>query len=172
MTPKHCILVVDDEPDICDSVHALLHREFRVLSASSALEGMRVMQENDVHVVMTDQRMPRTTGVELLASVRQQHPQAVRILFTGYADVDAIVEAINTSQIFRFVKKPWNPVELEQIVRDAAAEHDRIHTSLEQSERLNAEIRGLRERVDQLEGEVRALRDRYASAPARSDQNP
>ena len=147
MTPKHCLLVVDDEPDICDSVHALLHREFRVLSAGSALEGMRVMQENDVHIIMTDQRMPRTTGVELLASVRQEHPQAIRILFTGYADVDAIVDAINQSQIFRFVRKPWNPVEFEQIVRDAAAEHDRIRASLEQAERLNAEVRALRERV-------------------------
>jgi len=63
---KHCLLVVDDEPDVCDSVHDLLRREFRVLKARSAEEGMRLMEEGEVHIVMTDQRMPRVTGVEFL----------------------------------------------------------------------------------------------------------
>ncbi|HEU5115447.1 MAG TPA: response regulator, partial [Isosphaeraceae bacterium] len=56
---KHCLLVVDDEPDVCDSVHDLLRREFRVLKATSANDGFRLMQEEEVHIVMTDQRMPR-----------------------------------------------------------------------------------------------------------------
>src|SRR5204862_1299941 len=85
---KHCLLVVDDEPDVCDSVHDLLRREFRVLKATSAQEGFRRMQEEEVHIVMTDQRMPRITGVELLEKVKARNPQAVRMLFTGYADLE------------------------------------------------------------------------------------
>ena len=68
---KHCLLVVDDEADVCDSVHDLLRREFRVLKATSGQEGFRMMQEEEVHIIMTDQRMPRLTGVELLAKVKQ-----------------------------------------------------------------------------------------------------
>ena len=67
---KHCLLIVDDEPDVCDSVQALLRREFRVLKANSAQEGFQIMQQEEVHIIMTDQRMPRMTGVELLATVK------------------------------------------------------------------------------------------------------
>ena len=80
---KHTLLVVDDEPDVCDSVHDLLRREFRVLKAKSAAEGIDLMRQNEVHIIMTDQRMPQITGVELLSKIRQGHPRAVRMLFTG-----------------------------------------------------------------------------------------
>src|SRR4051812_22799548 len=83
--PKYCLLIVDDEPDVCDSVHDLLRREFRVLKAHSAIEGCRIMQEEEVHMVMSDQRMPQITGVELLTSVKTRYPHAVRMLYTGYA---------------------------------------------------------------------------------------
>src|SRR5437773_5031929 len=82
---KHSLLVVDDEPDVCDSVHDLLRREFNVLKARSAEEGLKLMRENEVHIIMTDQRMPKVTGVELLKSIRAGHPQAMRMLFIGYA---------------------------------------------------------------------------------------
>src|SRR3954449_5071755 len=83
---KHCLLVVDDEPNVCDSVHDLLRREFRVLKAHSAEEGYKIMQNEEVHIVMSDQRMPQITGVELLAKVKARYPMAIRMLFTGYAD--------------------------------------------------------------------------------------
>ena len=74
-TKKHTLLVVDDEPDVCDSVHDLLRREFRVLKAKNAEEGLRLMRENEVHIIMTDQRMPKVTGVELLSRVRSVIPR-------------------------------------------------------------------------------------------------
>src|SRR2546421_6890100 len=89
-TTRHCVLVVDDEPDVCDSVHDLLRREFRVLKAHGAEEGFRVMREEEVHIVMTDQRMPQITGVELFKKIKAKNPQPVRMLFTGYADLDSI----------------------------------------------------------------------------------
>src|SRR5436853_40459 len=85
---KHTLLVVDDEQDVCDSVHDLLRREFTVLRARTADEGTKLMQENQVHIIMTDQRMPKISGVEFLTKIRRGHPQAVRMLFTGFADLD------------------------------------------------------------------------------------
>ena len=125
-TTRHCLLIVDDEPDVCDSVHDLLRREFRVLKANSAEEGYRIMQEEEVHIVMSDQRMPQITGVELLTKVKARHPQAIRMLFTGFADLESIIAAINQGHIFQFMKKPWQPEELIAAVRQAAVEYDRL----------------------------------------------
>lgn len=155
---KHTLLVVDDEQDVCDSVHDLLRRQFNVLKARNAEEGFRLMQENEVHIVMTDQRMPKITGVELLSQVRNGHPQAIRLLFTGYADLDSIVQAINQGHIFKFLKKPWNPDDLEAAVRDAAVEYERLVSQAEQMQILQTELAALRERVTALEAEVHRLR--------------
>lgn len=157
---RHCVLVVDDEPDVCDSVFDLLRREFRVLKAGNADDGMRLMQSEDVHIVMTDQRMPRTTGVEFLKSARSSMPQAVRLLFTGFADFESIIAAINQGHIYQFLKKPWNPDELLDAVRQAAAEYDRLAAATQESEQLRSEIEHLKGRVDSLEGEVRRLQNR------------
>jgi DNA-binding NtrC family response regulator len=155
---KHCLLVVDDEPDVCDSVYDLLRREFRVLKAKDAAEGYRLLQENEVHIIMTDQRMPQTTGVELLTKTRLRHPRAVRMLFTGYADLDAIIAAINQGHVFHFLKKPWQPEDLEAAVRNAASEYDRLVEQAEERDRLREELKQLRERVTALEQEVARLR--------------
>lgn len=157
---KHTLLVVDDEPDVCDSVHDLLRRQFRVLKAKNAEEGIKLMQENEVHIVMTDQRMPKVTGVELLNKVRRGHPQAVRMLFTGYADLESIILAINQGHIFKFLKKPWQPADLEAAVRDAADEYDRIVEQAELMHFLQEEVHKLRERLAALEEEVRKLRSK------------
>lgn len=155
---RHTLLVVDDEMDVCDSVHDLLRREFHVLKARSAEEGLKLMQDHEVHIIMTDQRMPKVTGVELLKSIRAGHPQAIRMLFTGYADFDSVIAAINQGHIFKFLKKPWEPRELEDAVRDAAAEYDRLVDSAEMLTRLRTELQSLRDRITALEQEVERLR--------------
>ena len=155
---KHCLLVVDDEPDVCDSVHDLLRLDFRVLKAASAADGWRLMQQEEVHIVMTDQRMPQMTGVELLTRLRARYPQAVRMLFTGYADIDAIIAAINQGHAFRFLKKPWQPEELEAVVAEAAVEYDRLVDQADEMNRLRSEVQELRDRLTVLEQEVKGLR--------------
>ena len=157
-TKRHTLLVVDDESDVCDSVHDLLRREFTVLKAKSADEGLKLMRDKEVHIIMTDQRMPKVTGVELLKSIRAGHPQAIRMLFTGYADLDSVIAAINQGHIFKFLKKPWQPEELEAAVREAAAEYDRLVEQAELLVRLREELNHLRTRVTALEEEVRRLR--------------
>jgi response regulator RpfG family c-di-GMP phosphodiesterase len=154
---KHCLLIVDDEPNVCDSVHDLLRREFRVLKAHSAEEGYRLMQEEEVHIVMSDQRMPQITGVELLAKVKSRYPQAIRMLFTGFADLESIIAAINQGHIYQFLKKPWQPEELESAVRLAACEYDRLSRAADERDRLQSVIENLQTRVTALEGELRRL---------------
>ena len=155
---KHCLLVVDDEPDVCDSVHDLLRREFTVLKAKSAAEGCKLLQENEVHIIMTDQRMPQTTGIELLTKARARHPRAIRMLFTGYADLEAVIAAINQSHVYHFLKKPWQPEELEAAVRMAAAEFDRLVEEAEKNAKVQDELTSLRGRITALEDEVSRLR--------------
>jgi response regulator RpfG family c-di-GMP phosphodiesterase len=151
---KHTLLVVDDEPNVCDSVYDLLRKEFRVLKAKSASEGYKLMETEEVHIIMTDQRMPQVSGVEMLSKVRAGHPQAVRMLFTGYADLESIIAAINQGHIFQFLKKPWQPEELETAVRQAAQEYDRLLEQAEQMRRLHEEIEQLQGQVAKLETQV------------------
>ena len=154
---KHCLLIVDDEPDVCDSVQALLRREFRVLKAHSAQEGFQIMQQEEVHIIMTDQRMPQITGVELLTRVKSKNPQAVRMLVTGDADLESIIAAINQGHIFQFLKKPWQAEELEAAVRQAAAEYDRLSEAEATRDHRREEIASLQGRVAMLEEAMKRL---------------
>ncbi len=124
--PRRPILVVDDEPEMLFSVRNLLRREFDVHTAASGAEGIKILQEHVIHLVMTDQRMPEMTGVELLQRVKNEHPGAMRLIFTGYADVKAVIDAINQGNVFRFVTKPWEPEDLLAALREAGERYDLI----------------------------------------------
>jgi len=123
---KRPILVVDDEAEILQSLKSLLRHEFQVYTAGSGKEAIGILQEQVVHVVMTDQRMPQMTGVEFLRRVKSDHPEAIRVIFTGYADVQAVIEAVNQGNIFRYVSKPWIPEELIATLNEAGRTYDRI----------------------------------------------
>ncbi len=166
---KYTLLIVDDEPDVCDSVHDLLRREFRVLKAHSGAEGYRMMQEEEVHIIMTDQRMPQVSGVELLTRIKAKNPQAVRMLFTGFADLESIIAAINQGHVYQFLKKPWQPEELLDAVRQAATEYERLIADSNLSDKLRGEIESLQSRVDILEAEVRRLGGSQASTASTAE---
>ncbi|MBI2803939.1 MAG: hybrid sensor histidine kinase/response regulator [Planctomycetes bacterium] len=119
MTAKPCLLVVDDEPDLVDSVRDLLRFDYRVLGATRASEGLALVEKEDVQIIMSDQRMPEMTGVELLQRVRQSHPDTIRLLFTAYADLGAVIDAINQGNVYRYISKPWETEELKAILRQA-----------------------------------------------------
>ena len=146
------ILVVDDEADVVESIRELLRLDYRVLVATRASEAMAILQERPVDVVMTDQRMPEMTGVELLHHVRETQPDTVRLLFTGYADVRAVIDAINRGSIYRYITKPWDPEDLQVIVRDAVERHDLIA----ERQRLLAELRRANEELMRANGELAA----------------
>jgi DNA-binding NtrC family response regulator len=124
-TGKVPILIVDDEEEILHSLRGLLRMEFEVHTAQSGPEALRILEQQPIQIVLSDQRMPEMAGVELLSRARGERPGAVRVLFTGYADVRSVIDAINRGQIFRYLTKPWNPDELLSVLREARAEYDR-----------------------------------------------
>jgi signal transduction histidine kinase len=124
--PKHCLLVVDDEPDVVDSLKDLLRREYRVLGTTRATEGLRLMERETVHLVMSDQRMPEMSGVDFLKRLRDTNPDTVRLLFTAYSDLQTVTEAINQGNVYRYITKPWDDQELQAILRQAAEHYDLI----------------------------------------------
>jgi signal transduction histidine kinase len=119
MAAKPCLLVVDDEPDLVQSMQDLLRFEYRVLGATRASEGLRILEQEHVHIVMTDQRMPEMPGVELLRRVKEMHPDTIRLLFTAYADIDAVIDAINQGNVYRYISKPWEVSELKAVLKQA-----------------------------------------------------
>src|SRR2546430_4386580 len=103
MVRKHTILVVDDEADVVQSIQDLLRLDYRVLGTTRAAEALKILEKEEIHVVMTDQRMPEMTGVQFLSRMRGEHPDAVRLLFTGYADIKAVIDAINQGSVYRYI---------------------------------------------------------------------
>ncbi len=121
---RHTLLIVDDEPDVLDSLRHLFHRQFRVLTATDPAEGLAMLGREPVQVILSDQRMPGMTGDEFLSRARHVAPEAVRLIFTGYADIQAVIDAINRGGIFRYILKPWDAAELEATIRQAADQYD------------------------------------------------
>jgi len=114
------VLFVDDEERIVAGLRLLFRPEYNVFVAGGGEEALEMVKRHDIQVVVSDQRMPGMTGVELLRRVKEEAPSAVRILLTGYSDLAALVGSINQGEIFRFVKKPWDNDELRRVLADAA----------------------------------------------------
>jgi CheY-like chemotaxis protein len=132
------ILVVDDEEAILETMTFTFEDEYDVLTSASPREALALLDQNaPVAVVISDQRMPEMTGVELLAAVYARHPNTVRVILTGFADMDATIGAINAGHVYAYVTKPWEPDQLKQVVR-RGVEHHRLAC---ENERLLAELR-------------------------------
>jgi len=114
------VLCVDDEPNVLRALHWLLQKDFDVSTATSGQEGLKLVRESSFDVVISDQRMPEMSGVDFLREVRAIAPRAMRILLTGYSDMQAILRSVNESEIFRYINKPWNVTELPKVVAQAA----------------------------------------------------
>jgi response regulator RpfG family c-di-GMP phosphodiesterase len=123
---RHPILLVDDEPEILFSLRGLLRTEFELHTAESGAEALDVLRRRPIHAIMTDQRMPNMTGVELLRRAKEERPEAVRIVFTGYADIKAVIDAVNQGEIYRYLTKPWDPDELVAVFSQACEYYDRL----------------------------------------------
>lgn len=138
------LLVVDDEPEVLQSLYDLLRREYHVVRCERGADAVRVLEDNhNVHVVMSDQRMPGMPGVEVLRHAKRLRPDATRLLFTAYADIKAVIDAINEGNVFQYIHKPWNPEELQAVVRKAVEQHD----LLVERNRLIAELQETNQRL-------------------------
>lgn len=113
------VLCVDDEPGIVRALDWLLRRKFEVITATDGDSAIALIQQHDFDVIISDQRMPGMTGVELLKTARQLSPRTMRILLTGYSDLQAVLASVNEGEVFRFINKPWNVDELPAVVAQA-----------------------------------------------------
>jgi GAF domain-containing protein/class 3 adenylate cyclase len=129
---KPKLLVVDDEPDNLDLLYRTFHRDYKVLRAENGPSALEILaEEGDVAVIVSDQRMPLMSGTEFLSLTATQYPDIIRIILTGYTDVEDLVEAINSGKVFKYVTKPWNADELKALVRQAMDTHNvlKVRTS-------------------------------------------
>lgn len=113
---KGRVLCVDDEPALLRSLQWLLEKDFDVKIALGGAEGLREVREHDFDVILSDQRMPGMTGAEFLGQARAISPRAMRILLTGYTDMETLLSSVNEGEIWRFVNKPWDREELSNLV--------------------------------------------------------
>src|SRR3954471_24061394 len=133
---RYPILVVDDEQDNLDAFRFNFRKTFDILTASGGAEALQILDEKEVAVVVTDQRMPKMTGVERLREVRSRQPEAVGIILTAFTDVDVLVEAINLGQVYRYITKPWDAKEVRGVLQYAI---ERFHLQRE-NRRLAAQL--------------------------------
>ncbi len=114
------LLFVDDEQRVLNSMRIMFRRQFDLFLASHGAEALDIVKDKDIDVIVADHRMPKMTGVEVLSKVRAMSPRTVRILLTGYADLDAVEGSINESEVFRFLTKPCAPKQLRETIELAA----------------------------------------------------
>lgn len=115
------LLVVDDELDNLELLHRTFRRSYRVYRASSGQEALECLQKNgEMAIIISDQRMPKMNGTEFLSLTTESYPDTIRIVLTGYTDVEDLVDAINSGKVFKYITKPWKPQELRQVVDEAA----------------------------------------------------
>ncbi len=152
---EHTVVFVDDELNILKAIQRVLRGEdMNVLVASRGPEALDLLARTPAQVVVSDQRMPEMSGVDLLSTVRERHPDVVRMLLTGYTDMGVAVEAINRGEIYRLITKPWNDEDLKATLRQAFDHHDlkgeikRLnHVTREQNFKLQDMNRNLEEKV-------------------------
>ncbi len=137
---KPKMLVVDDEPDNLDLLYRTFRRDFEVLRADSGVNALSVLaSEGEVAVIISDQRMPEMKGTEFLSKTVPQFPDTVRIILTGFTDVEDLVEAINSGQVYKYITKPWDPHELRAVVQRAAETYELLKHRTEELQRAQAQ---------------------------------
>lgn len=112
------ILFVDDEPNVLNALGRVLrHESYELFFAANATEAMGILEKNEVHLVVSDQRMPDLSGLEFLQQVKERYPETVRVILSGHADINLLVDSINKEVVYRFLTKPWDDAEVKNVIR-------------------------------------------------------
>ena len=141
---RYKILIVDDEASNLRALERLFRTEYDVLTAGSGADALSLLEHHDMALLIADQRMPEMSGVELMQRTARLRPHMVRILLTGYTDVDSLIEAINTGNVYKYITKPWNNDDLLQTVARALEHYETLksrHNLQMINERLRARLR-------------------------------
>jgi serine phosphatase RsbU (regulator of sigma subunit) len=162
------ILYVDDEEDNLTVFKSTFRREYTIHLAKSGAEGMEILKNNEIQLIITDQRMPGMTGIQFLESIIPDHPDCIRMILTGFSDVEAIIEAINKGRVYRYITKPWNKDELRQTINKAFENYDlreKNRNLIEELKKSNEQLeRKVIERTQKIEAQKNEITDsiRYA----------
>lgn len=113
------VLYIDDEVHNLTSFKASFRRSFNIYTAESAEDGGKLLDSEPIHVILSDQRMPKMTGIEFFEKIAHTHPDPIRILITGYTDINAVIDAINRGQVYKYLTKPWNEEDVKNYVQKA-----------------------------------------------------
>jgi DNA-binding NtrC family response regulator len=141
------VLIVDDEPDVISAIkRSLMEETYNIFSANSGVEGLKILKEHKIKLVISDEKMPGMSGTEFLSAVKNIFPETIRIMLTGHASIQAAMKAVNSGEIYRFFSKPWNDVELKLSIRSAIEKYD-----------LEEENRRLLKTVKRQESEIKQL---------------
>lgn len=171
-TSPATVLIVDDEPNVLSALQRAFHKTgYRLLCANSGPEALRILEGATADVVISDARMPEMSGPDLLKEIGRRQPDSIRILLTGFADLDATVTAVNDAKIYRYVSKPWNDAELQQAIRNAlqhrelSRERERLHAVIAaQNETLQELNTGLERRVRARTAELEEIASMWDSS--------
>lgn len=140
---KFSVLYVDDEEHNLVSFRATFRRDYQVFTAKTAKEGLQLLRENWIPIIITDQRMPEMTGVQFLEKVLPEFPDSIRMVLTGFSDIEAITGAINSGRIFRYITKPWEETELQMTIDNAIALYKLQQKNKELLKNLNYRVNEL-----------------------------
>lgn len=150
---QHTVLLVDDEENILNALNRVLRKEgYRILTAISGTDGLSIIDREKITLVLSDHRMPGMEGVEFLSEVRKRSPDTIRMMLTGYADMQAVVSAINRGEVYRFITKPWNDEEIKLILRDAIRQYELVQENRdlqELTQRQNLILKDLNANLEQ-----------------------
>jgi YesN/AraC family two-component response regulator len=151
---KNTILCIDDEENILSALRRLLRGEdYKVITAVGGIEGLKLLEENEVHLIISDQRMPAMSGTEFFAIARERFPEAIRIILSGYTDVDAITDSINRGHIYKLLLKPWNDETLKLEVKQALAYYELKHANkllYEEVLEKNTKLKNINEKLEEM----------------------
>ncbi len=149
---KHTLLVVDPHTYILPGITSILKDEFTIYTAASAQEAERVLEQQPIDILLTSQGLSGRTGNDLLECVRVRSPHTIRLLMTGFAEFDILLDAINRGHIFYLLQKPWKTDEFRMVLRHAAKKFDRATRDREYIRQLEDANAELQRRIQELEG--------------------
>ncbi|SKA23516.1 Response regulator receiver domain-containing protein [Chitinophaga eiseniae] len=145
MSAQHIhILYIDDEIHNLNAFKASFRRLYNVFTASSAEEAVKLLEEQEFHIIISDQRMPKMTGIEFFESILEKYPEPIRMLLTGYADINAVVDAINKGQVYKYFSKPWNEEELRHNIEKAYE----VYSLRKENKELTAKLLDVNEKLE------------------------
>lgn len=176
------LLIIDDEVEITKALTRQFRKEYNVFSANNAEDGFLIMEKEKIQVVLSDQRMPGLTGIDFFSRIKDKYPDALKLILTGYTDIEAVIGAINEGQVFRYVTKPWNPDELDSIIKEAFEKYElitnnrKLMRSLQDSnQNLENKVKARTQELEKLNtrlSELNIEKNRYIGMVAHDLRNP